>query len=262
MPESVAIGHVRRAQTRVTTLWMNQEPCGRNDEHEHHRPEGEGVAVVAELERQVGLQRDGDDPEEEAAEHGAARLPMPPSTVAMNATSTGVHADRRLDDPRLLHAGSRGRAASRPLSAKAVAITVFARTPSRRAIRKSSAAARICTPIRVCARNSPSAASSTEGDDDGDDVEVRDREAADRERLRSRNGQRSTPAAGRRRQDRQVLQQVADRERGDEQRVGVGAADRTEGDPLHRSAQRRPPAIRGRAAMPRARAGCREARAP
>src|SRR5439155_14926985 len=88
------------------------------------------------------------------------RLPMPPSTVATNAYSTGCEPIVGETSPVWATSRYAPIPASRPLIAKAVAITVFALTPRIRAIRKSSAAARIWTPVRVLARKSPSAASS------------------------------------------------------------------------------------------------------
>ena len=62
-------------------------------------------------------------------------------------------------------------AARTPLSANAMAITRFARTPSTRAMRKSSAAARICKPSRVDRKNQVSATEQHGTDQNGHDLQ-------------------------------------------------------------------------------------------
>ena len=110
--------------------------------------------------------------------------------------------------------------ASRPLSANADAITVFALTPRSAAMRKSSAAARICMPMRVRWRKSaerrraaasvtPTVTTSSFGIDDepiGNDSRRPEVETV------VRFG--SAPEV----EHREVLEQVADRERRDQQR--------------------------------------------
>ncbi len=82
---------------------------------------------------------------------------MPPTTVAMKAIRMTLAPIVGDTDPVWAVSRIAAAPASRPESAKATAITVSARIPRTRAIRKSSAAARICVPIVVRRMNNPSA---------------------------------------------------------------------------------------------------------
>ena len=71
---------------------------------------------------------------------------MPPITVATNAKSIRGTPMLKLTTPTCAKNSKDTTAARNPLMTKEVPITVLAGTPSIRAIRKSSEAARICTP--------------------------------------------------------------------------------------------------------------------
>ena len=154
------------------------QPAGRNqalrteEKNERHGDEDERLAKGAQVGRQEGLQQDRGRPNEEAAERGSGqaaetaddgadegddRPAAGPSAAAPRRSATTIRQETA--------------AARTPLSAKATAITRFARTPSTRAMRKSSAAARICRPSRVALRNQVRAARSTSADDDRDDLQ-------------------------------------------------------------------------------------------
>ena len=77
------------------------------------------------------------------------RLPRPPITVPTKAMITSCTPMRGCTTPVCTTIRQETAAARTPLSAKAMAITLLARTPNTRAMRKSSAAARMCKPSRV-----------------------------------------------------------------------------------------------------------------
>ena len=159
---------------------------------------------------------------------------MPPTIVAMNATSTmltpiegetvPVRAVSRID----------AAAASTPESANADATTVSARIPSTRAARKSSAAARIWVPGLIRWKKATIAASSARVTP----MVIRSsfwtatspivNEPSSPEREAGRPGQRPPGQRG------DVLKQVAERERRDQERRGRGVPDRAERHALHR----------------------------
>ncbi len=89
------------------------------------------------------------------------RLPRPPITVPTKAMITNCKPMRGCTTPVCTTIRHDTAAARRPLSAKAIAITLLARTPKTRAMRKSSAAARICKPSRVALRNQVNATKRT-----------------------------------------------------------------------------------------------------
>ena len=74
---------------------------------------------------------------------------MPPTTVETKANSTSGMPMWNDSTPVWATSRSDTTAARKPLMAKATAITRLARTPSSRAMRKSSDAARIATPMGV-----------------------------------------------------------------------------------------------------------------
>ena len=80
---------------------------------------------------------------------------MPPTMVAMKAKRTTLTPRVGETVPVCAVRRTAATPASRPESANANAITVSARTPRIRAIRKSSAAARICLPMDVPRRSEP-----------------------------------------------------------------------------------------------------------
>ena len=121
---------------------------------------------------------------------------MPPTIVAMNAISTMLTPIVGETVPVRAVSRIAAAAASTPESANADATTVFARIPSTRAMRKSSAAARICVPWVVRRKNSAMAASSASVTPMVIDVELLDHDVAERERaVETRTRSRSSAAA-------------------------------------------------------------------
>ena len=90
------------------------------------------------------LQQDRGDADEEAAERGAGQAAETADDGADEGDDDELQPHARLHDAGLRDDRQETAAARTPLSAKAMAITRLARTPSTRAMRKSSAAARIC----------------------------------------------------------------------------------------------------------------------
>ena len=73
-------------------------------------------------------------------------------------------------------------AASAPAISTATVLTRFARTPSSRAVEKSIAAARMCSPIDVRFSSSDEQREADRRGDDRDDRDLPDLDAADRDR--------------------------------------------------------------------------------
>ena len=143
------------------------------------------------------------------------RLPIPPM---IRRRSRPAPAGSRASASRRRAARSGANAttpASRPLIPNATAITRLARTPSSRAIEKSLAAARICSPSVVRWKKYAQRQEEDRRDADRDQVEVLDQQPADRELTgeERRAGRRVLVRDVADRADDEVLDQVAERER-------------------------------------------------
>ena len=165
------------------------------------------------------------------------RLPIPPSTMAMNATSVGCTPMSVDSEPPWIVSRTAATPAIAPLIANAVAIARLARTPSRRLIVKSCEAARSCTPITDRRRKSVSAAEHRERDPDREEVELADGHAADVHGLAEGAAEVHALRTRARAQQHPVLDQGAYAEGDHQQRHRVGPAEAAEGQLIHEHVQ-------------------------
>ena len=157
---------------------------------------------------------------------------MPPTTVPTNAASTSGTPMSNFSTPFCTTKSSETTAARRPEIAKAAAITRLARTPRKRAIMKSSDAARIWRPIAVRLRKATSSSSSAAV---AAIITIcrRGRRMSPSRKGSVSTGQRShTLGPALIDEQHKVLEKEAEREGGDQQHRRVGIAEWAEGQPF------------------------------
>ena len=133
-----------------------QQPLRPDEQHDDHRCEHERVAIRPQIERQLRLERDGQGADAEAAGDRSGQAPHATDDRRDERDEDGVDADVGVTVAGLGHEQDRRDGGQQAAERERGATTVFGATPSTRAIRKSSAAARIWVPSVVRWRKRPS----------------------------------------------------------------------------------------------------------